>query len=125
MSTASFVAISNAPHNSPCGKSIRSFANWSTTAISSTSEPRSQKMNLIELNRALGQLRLGGIAAVLETRLHQAQTEAMPRSTSSPASSPTNSLVVASDCWSEEKNRPSSATLTKLSITSTSTSTEK
>src|SRR5256712_12539813 len=35
-------------------------------------------MNLIELNRALRQLRLGGIAAVLETRLHQAQTEAMP-----------------------------------------------
>src|SRR6202140_675999 len=78
MSTASFVAISNVPHNSPCGKSIRSFANWSTTAISSTSEPRSKKMNLIELNRALGQLRLGGIAAVLEIRLHQAQAEAMP-----------------------------------------------
>ena len=35
-------------------------------------------MNLIELNRALRQLRLGGIAAVLETRLHQAQAEAMP-----------------------------------------------
>jgi len=35
-------------------------------------------MNLIELNRALRQLRLGGIAAVLETRLHQAQTEAIP-----------------------------------------------
>jgi hypothetical protein len=35
-------------------------------------------MNLIELNRALGQLRLGGIAAVLETRVRQAQTEAMP-----------------------------------------------
>jgi DNA replication protein DnaC len=34
-------------------------------------------MNLIELQRALGQLRLGGIAAVLETRLRQAQTEAM------------------------------------------------
>jgi DNA replication protein DnaC len=31
-----------------------------------------------ELNRALGQLRLGGIAAVLETRLRQAQAEAMP-----------------------------------------------
>jgi hypothetical protein len=30
-------------------------------------------MNLIELNRALRQLRLGGIAAVLETRLQQAQ----------------------------------------------------
>jgi DNA replication protein DnaC len=34
-------------------------------------------MNLIELQRALRQLRLGGIAAVLETRLHQAQAEAM------------------------------------------------
>ena len=34
-------------------------------------------MNLIELERALRQLRLGGIAAVLETRLRQAQTEAM------------------------------------------------
>jgi DNA replication protein DnaC len=34
-------------------------------------------MNLIELQRALGQLRLGGIAAVLETRLRQAQTESM------------------------------------------------
>ena len=28
-------------------------------------------MNLIELQRALRQLRLGGIAEVLETRLHQ------------------------------------------------------
>ena len=35
-------------------------------------------MNLIELNRALRQLRLGGMAAVLETRLHQAQAEPMP-----------------------------------------------
>jgi len=34
-------------------------------------------MNVIELNRALRQLRLGGIAAVLETRLQQAQAEAM------------------------------------------------
>jgi DNA replication protein DnaC len=34
-------------------------------------------MNLIELNRALRQLRLGGIATVLETRLHQAQAEPM------------------------------------------------
>ena len=32
-------------------------------------------MNLIELNRALRQLRLGGVADVLETRLHQAQAE--------------------------------------------------
>ena len=34
-------------------------------------------MNLIELQRALRQLRLGGIATVLETRLQQAQAEAM------------------------------------------------
>src|SRR5205807_6904458 len=34
-------------------------------------------MNPIELQRSLKQLRLGGIAAVLETRLHQAQTERM------------------------------------------------
>src|SRR5215831_8833242 len=34
-------------------------------------------MNLIELQHALKQLRLGGMAAVLETRLHQAQTERM------------------------------------------------
>src|SRR6478672_8017164 len=34
-------------------------------------------MNLIELQHALRQLRLGGIATVLETRLRQAQSEAM------------------------------------------------
>lgn len=34
-------------------------------------------MNLIELQRLLRQLRLGGMAAVLETRLHQAQAEPM------------------------------------------------
>ena len=34
-------------------------------------------MNLSELQRALRQLRLGGMAAVLETRLHQAQAEPM------------------------------------------------
>jgi DNA replication protein DnaC len=34
-------------------------------------------MNLIELNHALRQLRLGGMAAVLETRLRQAQAETM------------------------------------------------
>jgi hypothetical protein len=32
-------------------------------------------MNLVELNRALRQLRLGGMAAVWETRLRQAQAE--------------------------------------------------
>jgi DNA replication protein DnaC len=34
-------------------------------------------MNLIELDRALKQLRLGGMAVVLESRLRQAQVEAM------------------------------------------------
>jgi DNA replication protein DnaC len=34
-------------------------------------------MNITELQRALRQLRLGGMAAVLETRLHQAQAEPM------------------------------------------------
>jgi DNA replication protein DnaC len=34
-------------------------------------------LNLIELQRSLRQLRLGGMAAVLETRLHQAQAEPM------------------------------------------------
>jgi len=42
-------------------------------------------MNLIELNRSLRQLRLGGMAAVLETRLQQAQAEPMAPSTSCPA----------------------------------------
>ena len=35
-------------------------------------------MNVMELQRALRQLRLGGMAVVLETRLRQAQAEAMP-----------------------------------------------
>ena len=34
-------------------------------------------MNVTELQRALRQLRLGGMSAVLETRLRQAQAEAM------------------------------------------------
>jgi DNA replication protein DnaC len=39
---------------------------------------KEKRMNLIELERSLRQLRLGGMAAVLETRLRQAQVEAMP-----------------------------------------------
>jgi len=38
-------------------------------------------MNLIELTRALKQLRLSGIAATLETRLRQAQSEPLALST--------------------------------------------
>ena len=41
------------------------------------SQDRRPAMNLVELDRALRQLRLSGMAAVLETRLRQAQTEKM------------------------------------------------
>ena len=82
-------------------------------------------MNLIELNRALRQLRLGGIAAVLETRLHQAQAEAMTPIDFLSCRSRTNSLVAANDCWSAGKNRPSFVTRRSLSTTSTSTSTRR
>src|SRR3569833_158141 len=34
-------------------------------------------MNIVELERSLRQLRIGGMAAVLETRLRQAQAEPM------------------------------------------------
>ena len=37
-------------------------------------------MNIIELQHALRQLRLGGIATVLETRLHQARPKPWRRS---------------------------------------------
>ena len=47
-------------------------------------------MNLIELNRYLRQLRLGGIAAVLETRLQQAKRNRWPPSTSFPVWYPMN-----------------------------------
>ncbi len=46
-----------------------------------TAEPKTSRreptMNIIELERSLRQLRLGGMAAVLETRLRQAQAEPM------------------------------------------------
>ena len=48
-------------------------------------------MNLVELDRALRQLRLSGMAAVLETRLRQAQSDKMPTIDLVSASSPTNS----------------------------------
>src|SRR6266496_5664583 len=43
----------------------------------SKQNPGEPTMNLMELQRALRQLRLGGMATVLETRLHQAQCENM------------------------------------------------
>jgi DNA replication protein DnaC len=67
-------------------KAFRRLGGSRCTAISFKPAPsktplpstRRIPMNLIELQRALTQLRLGGIAAVLETRLRQAQAESMP-----------------------------------------------
>ena len=83
-------------------------------------------MNLIELQRALTQLRLGGIAAVLETRLRQAQAESMP---------PIDliSCLVSDELTLDARiaystvaaNRPGSAMPTARSITSTSPSIRK
>ena len=47
-------------------------------------------MNLIELERALRQLRLGGMAAVLETRLRQARPKPWPHRSDLVRWSPTN-----------------------------------
>ena len=68
-------------------------------------------MNLVELDRALRQLRLSGMADVLELRLLQAQTEQM---------APID-LVAAHAATS----RPASATPTGRWIVSTSPSTER
>ncbi len=82
-------------------------------------------MNLIELQRALRQLRIGGTAAVLETRLRQAQAEAM-------APIDLISCLVSDeltrrsrDCWIGGASRPPSAIRTSLWTTSTSTSTPR
>ena len=82
-------------------------------------------MNLIELNRALHQLRLGGMAAVLETRLLQAQTDAM-------APIDLISILVSDElsCRSQRllndaTNRRSSGTPTSNSIPSTSSSIQR
>jgi hypothetical protein len=82
-------------------------------------------MNLIEVDRALRQLRLGGMAAVLETRLRQAQAEAM-----APidliACLVSDELTLRTDrCSNAAGNRPPFAMQTGLSITSTSPSIRK
>lgn len=84
-------------------------------------------MNLIELNRSLVQLRLSGMAAVMETRLLQAQSENMAPIDliSIPSWSPTNLPVAASDFWSGATSRRSSVIQTSYSITSTSSSTRR
>lgn len=47
-------------------------------------------MNVVELQRALRQLRCSGLAAGLEARLLEAQAEKLPPSISSPGSSRTS-----------------------------------
>jgi hypothetical protein len=79
-------------------------------------------MHLVELERSLRQLRLGGMAAVLETRLRQAAAEPM---------APIDLIAcLVSDepragpigCSSAAANRRVSGTRIRLSITSTSPS---
>jgi len=83
-------------------------------------------MNLVELDRALRQLRLGGMAAVLETRLRQAQAEAMvPLDLSPLVWLATNSPVVPTGCWSVAASRPSFATRSRPSTASISASTRR
>jgi len=79
-------------------------------------------MNLIELQRALRQLRLGGMAGVLETRLQQAQAEPMaPIDLLSTLVS--DELTRRSDRLLERRRKhAASAIRTRRSITSTSPS---
>lgn len=75
-------------------------------------------MNISELQRSLRQLRLGGMAAVLETRLYQAQTEPMaPLDLISCLIS--DELTRRSDCWNAGANRPAFAIHTRRSTTLT------
>ena len=82
-------------------------------------------MNIAELQRALHQLRLGGIAAVLETRLHQAQAEPMaPIDLISCLIS--DELTRRSDRLLERRRKqPAFETPTELSTASTSPSIRK
>jgi hypothetical protein len=73
-------------------------------------------MNLIELDRALRQLRLSGMAAVLDTRLRQAQTEKMAPIDLVSASSPTNSADGKTGCSSVATSSRAFATRSARSI---------
>src|SRR6185369_9075970 len=61
--------------HTPAGRPAHSAAH--SVPRSHRSHDRRPVMNLIELDRALRQLRLSGMAAVLDTRLRQAQNEKM------------------------------------------------
>ena len=83
-------------------------------------------MNLVELDRALRQLRLSGMAAVLETRLRHAQTEKLtPIDLVVDARRPTNSCAGRTGCSSAGTNRRAFAIPIARSIPSISISTRR
>ena len=82
-------------------------------------------MNLIELNQALKQLRLGGMAAVLETRLQQAQAEAMAPIDLISCLSLMNSPDVGIGYWNGAVSKLAFVIHSRRLITSTSASTRR
>jgi hypothetical protein len=82
-------------------------------------------MNLIELDRALRQLRLSGMAAVLETRLRQAQTEKMAPLDLVSALVPTTSAGGRTVCSSADTSSHASATRSARSTRLISISTRR
>ena len=80
-------------------RSTRSFVSSPSTAISSIARQETM-MNLIELDRALRQLRLSGMAAVLDTRCGRRRPRRWRPSISCPRSSPTNSAGDRTVCSS-------------------------
>ena len=90
------------------------------------SQNRRPAMNLVELDRALRQLRLSGMAAVLETRLRQAQTEKLaPLDLVSDARRPTNCSAGRTACSSAGTSRRASAIPIARSTPSISISTRR
>ena len=82
-------------------------------------------MNLVELQRALRQLRLSGMATGLEMRLLQAQTEKLAPIDFLPRSSAMNCCVGRIGFSIAASSRPASATWARRSIPSISTSTRR
>ena len=79
-------------------------------------------MNLPELERSLRQLRLSGMAAVLETRIRQAQGEPMAPIDLISCLASMNSPNAQTACWYAGGRRPDSVTPTVRWITSISLS---
>ena len=83
-------------------------------------------MNLVELDRALRKLRLSGMAAVLETRLRQAQTEQLaPLDLVVDARRPTSCCAARIGCSRAGTNRRAFAIPIARSIPSISISTRR